>query len=114
MEKQLRLRWFAGLLLSSMAALLCVHSAFAQQEARKILKRVEAQYPNVLKRRGIGGTVRLQVSIKADGTVKDAQVLGGNAILSESAQAAVKQWKFAPAVAETTMEITIVFDPQAQ
>jgi outer membrane biosynthesis protein TonB len=34
--------------------------------------------------------------------------------LSESAQAAVKQWKFAPAVAETTMEITIVFDPQAQ
>jgi TonB family protein len=86
----------------------------AQDASRKIIKRVEAQYPAVLKSRGIGGTVKLKVLILANGTVKETQVVGGNAILADRAQKAVKQWIFAPAAAETTMEVTIVFDPNAE
>ena len=92
----------------------CCVSAFAQDPARKILKKVPVQYPVVLKMKGIGGTVRLKVFIKADGSVRDTEVLGGSAILAESAQRSVSQWKFAPAGSETSMEIAVVFDPSAK
>jgi TonB family protein len=86
-------------------------SVHSQESTRKVVKRVEAQYPSILKKRGIGGTVRLRVVVKADGAVKDTEVLGGSAILADSAQKAVKQWVFAPGSAETTIEVSVVFDP---
>jgi len=86
-------------------------SVHSQEPTRRVIKRVEAQYPSILKKRGIGGTVRLRVVVKADGTVKDTEILGGSAILADSAQKAVKQWVFAPGPAETTIEVSVVFDP---
>ena len=83
----------------------------AQETTRKVLKRVEAQYPSILKKRGIGGVVRLRVVVKADGTVRETEVLGGSAILADSAQKAVKQWVFTPGVAESSLEVSVVFDP---
>jgi TonB family protein len=79
--------------------------------SRKIVKSVAAQYPSVLKRRGIGGTVKLRVLVNASGTVKDVQVLGGNPILSDCAAKAVKQWVFASADKEESIEISVGFDP---
>jgi len=76
---------------------------------RKILKKVEPEYPAVLRDKGIGGTVRLRVTVKPDGTVKDVQVLGGNAVLAESASRAVQQWRFAPADREAPTDVTIRF-----
>jgi TonB family protein len=96
---------FAILLLSGAA------SALAQETTRKVLKRVQAQYPSIHNKRGIGGTVRLRVAVKADGTVREAEVLGGSAILADSAQKAVKQWVFAPGAAESAVEVSVVFDP---
>ena len=91
------------------------HSATAQAQdtGRKIVKKVIAQYPSILKSKGIGGVVRLKVFIKPDGSVRDTEVLGGNPILAESAQKAVLQWRFAPASSETTMEVSVVFDPHS-
>lgn len=86
-------------------------SVHSQESTRKVVKRVEAQYPSILKKRGIGGTVRLRVTVKADGTVRDAEVLGGSAILADSAQKAVKQWIFAPSAVESSVEVAVVFDP---
>jgi len=80
---------------------------------RKVVKSVAAQYPSVLKRRGIGGTVKLRVLVNANGTVKDVQVLGGNPILSDSASKAVKQWVFAPSEKEEAVEISVGFDPNS-
>jgi len=89
----------------------CPASTPGQETARRVLKRVEAQYPSILKKRGIGGTVRLRVIVKADGTVRDTEVLGGSAILADSAQKAVKQWVFTPGAAESSVEVAVVFDP---
>jgi len=101
-----------GLLLALAVMLLCCPaSVHSQETTRKVLKRVEAQYPSILKKRGIGGTVRLRVVVRADGTVRDTEVLGGSAILADSAQKAVKQWVFTPGVAESTVEVSVVFDP---
>lgn len=84
----------------------------APDAERKILKKVEAQYPAILKRRGIGGTVRLKVSVKPDGTVKDVEVLGGNPALADAAEKAVRQWKFAPGN-DSLVNIAVSFDPNS-
>jgi TonB family protein len=99
-------------------AVLVVASAgwVAAQEvtsSRKVVKSVAAQYPSVLKRRGIGGTVKLRLLVNPNGTVKEVQVLGGNPILSDSASKAVKQWVFVPADKEESIEIAVGFDPNS-
>ncbi len=82
---------------------------FSQDTDRKILKKIEPEYPAVLRDKGIGGTVRLRVTVKPDGTVKDVQTLGGNAVLVESATRAVKQWRYAPADKEMSIDLAIHF-----
>lgn len=81
--------------------------------SRKVLKVVAAQYPSVLKRRGIGGTVKLRVLVNPNGTVKDVQVLGGNPILSDCSVKAVKQWVFVASDKEESIEISVGFDPNS-
>ncbi len=96
-------------------SLFCAVPAHSQENnARKVLKKAPVQYPSILKSKGIGGVVRLRVFIKPDGTVRDAEVIGGNPILAESAQKSVIQWKFTPGSSETTMEVSVVFDPHAE
>ena len=77
-----------------------------------MVKKVEAQYPSILKRRGIGGTVKLKVIVRGDGTVKDIEVLGGNPALADAAEKAVRQWKFAPG-GESTIAVAVNFDPNS-
>src|SRR5215831_8495803 len=77
---------------------------------RKLLTRIEPVYPPELKERGIGGVVRLQVSIAANGTVERIDIVGGNPILVEAAKNAVYKWKYASGPATTT-EVMIPFDP---
>ena len=78
---------------------------------RKVIARVEPTYPPTLERLYIGGVVRLQVDIAANGTVESAQVIGGNPILGQAAIAAVKQWKYAPAKTKTKTVERLEFDP---
>ena len=108
-ERRIRYATMCGWLLLGMVGLT---PARAQDGERKIVKKVEAQYPSILKRRGIGGTVRLKVSIHADGSVKDVEVLGGNPALADAAEKAVRQWKFAPG-GESTITVAVTFDPNS-
>ena len=78
---------------------------------RKVITRVEPKYPPTLERMYIGGVVRLQVDIAANGTVESAQLLGGNPILGQAAMVAVKQWKYAPANHKTEQVECLEFDP---
>jgi len=103
----------ALLLLTSLLPARAQDTSHSQDNSRKLLKRVEPEYPSLLKRRSIGGTVRLKVHVKADGSVRDSTVLGGNPSLADAAQKAVSQWRFSPAPAETTMEVSMVFDPNS-
>ena len=91
-----------------------IPAGYAQDATHKILKKAPVQYPEDLKKRGISGTVRLKVHIKPDGSVKDTEVLGGSAVLAESAQKSVSQWKFAPANSESSVEVVVHFDPAAK
>jgi TonB family protein len=78
---------------------------------RTLLSRVEPEYPDTLKRLLIGGTVRLQITVSASGSVDSAEEEGGNPILVASAITAVKQWVYAAGHSRTKMEVSILFDP---
>jgi len=83
----------------------------AANTERRLLTRVEPEYPEELLKRSIGGTVRLKITIAASGNVENALLLGGNPVLGDAAIAAVAKWKYAPASSSTTTEISISFDP---
>ena len=78
---------------------------------RKLITRIEPDYPDTLKKLYIGGAVRVEVTVAPNGTVKSATLIGGNPILGQSAMKAMKQWKYAPAASEETFTVKLDFDP---
>lgn len=96
-------------------ALGSVPTARAQSEEhpnRKIVHSQKPDYPPVLKMLGIGGTVRLNAKVLANGSVADVQIMGGNPILADSAAKAVKTWKYAAAAGPSTEALTLEFNPK--
>jgi len=78
---------------------------------RKIVTRIEPEYPETLKRLYIGGVVRVEVVVSSAGTVESTQLIGGNPILGQSAMKAIKAWKFAPAKGKSSFVVPLTFDP---
>jgi TonB family protein len=78
---------------------------------RRVISRVEPEYPDALKRLYIGGVVRVEVLVAPSGIVKSTKLLGGSPILGQSTMKAVKQWKYAPAPSEEVLTVKLEFDP---
>jgi TonB family protein len=79
--------------------------------ARKLISQVTPAYPPDLKRAAIGGVVKMEIVVAPGGKVDSVIVTGGNPILAESAERAVKQWKYAPSFQPTNMKVNVRFDP---
>ncbi|HVI09614.1 MAG TPA: energy transducer TonB [Candidatus Binatia bacterium] len=77
---------------------------------RKIVSRASPDYPELARRNRIGGSVRLELMVEPNGTVKSAKVLGGNPVLIHPAEDAARKWRF-EAGSESTEIIQITFDP---
>lgn len=86
-------------------------AAAEDQPERKLVTRVEPEYPAILRQKAIGGTVRLRVTVRPDGAVKQVEIIGGNSILAEAAARAVKQWRYAQAEKEAVIQVSVHFDP---
>jgi len=78
---------------------------------RRLVSRIEPEYPDALKRLYIGGVVRVEVLVAPNGVVKSTRLLGGSPILGQSTMKAVKQWRYVPAAAEQTLTVKLEFDP---
>jgi len=78
---------------------------------RKIISRIEPEYPETLKRLYIGGVVKVEIVVGSNGTVQTTELLGGNPILGQSAMKAIKQWKYEPAAAKEKLIVQLEFDP---
>jgi|SRR5581483_8074866 protein TonB len=78
---------------------------------RKVLSRIDPDYPDALKKLYIGGVVRVEVQVSPNGAVKSTKLLGGSPILGQSTMKAIKQWKYAPAPADETLTVRVEFDP---
>jgi TonB family protein len=68
-------------------------------EPPRLLREVKADYTEEARRRNIRGEVVLEIVVRSDGTVGDVRVLQGlGGGLEGRAIAAVRQWKFSPAM----------------
>ena len=88
------------------AFMVCSSLAFGVD--RKIKNRVNPSYPEIAKRSHVSGSVKLEVVIAADGSVKNVKAMGGHPMLIEAATNAVKMWKYEPGI-ETTTVVEIKF-----
>ena len=74
----------------------CSALMFGVDEAggRKVKNHVPLAYPEMAKKLGLTGVVKLEVLVAPNGDVRNVKVLGGNPLLAEAAVTAVKQWKY--------------------
>ena len=77
---------------------------------RKLITRLEPEYPETLKRLYIGGVVRVEVLVDPSGVVKSTKLLGGSPILGQSTMKAIKHWRYAPAASNETLTVKVEFD----
>lgn len=89
--------------------------AFAQSEqtasARKVVNKVTPNYPSLARNMNLSGSVKLEALVLPNGTVKTIQIKGGNPLLAQAAESAVRAWKWEKADHETTEVLEIRFTP---
>jgi len=78
---------------------------------RKVKSKVSPTYPEIARKMGLSGTVKIEVVVAPNGSVKETKVIGGHPILVTAALDAVKKWKFEPAGAESTGTVEFKFSP---
>jgi TonB family protein len=100
-------------LVSAAAAILHPVPALAQGElSRKAKTKVAPAYPDLARRMNIVGTVKVQVTVLPNGSLKDTKVVGGNPLLVNAAMDALKKWKFEPGDSESSGTVEFKFQPQ--
>jgi len=76
---------------------------------RAVKSRVAPVYPELAKRMKIGGIIRVEAVVDPEGKVVDTKTVSGNHMLSTAAEEAVRKWRFVPAAAQSTVEVSINF-----
>jgi TonB family protein len=74
---------------------------------RRVVQKPSPAYPTDAKKKGVEGSVVLDVLITAAGDVKDVKVVKGPAELTESAMTAVRQWKYKAGPDDTRATLTV-------
>jgi len=106
-----------GLLLAVMATvagtgLTGLRAQEAQNEiVRRAKSKVQPVYPDLARKMNITGTVKVEVVVSPNGTVKEAKVVGGHPVLATAALEAVKKWRFEPAAMESSGVVDFKFEP---
>jgi TonB family protein len=97
-------------LVCTLALAICGTSALAQ-DARKAVSKPTPHYPEIAKRMNLVGTVKIEIVVGQDGKIKGTNVLGGHPVLVDSALMALKEWRYEPGTAETTVLVSFDFKP---
>lgn len=82
-----------------------------EESGRHILRKTMPAYPEIARKMNIGGTVKLVAIVAPDGKVKSIEPQGGSPILIEAAKAAISQWRYVPASAESRENVELHFSP---
>lgn len=79
--------------------------------AAHIVHKEQPVYPEVARREGIQGAIRLHAIIGKDGTIRGLRVMSGACSLSKSAYDAVKKWRYLPTMFNgTPVEVDTTID----
>jgi len=84
-------------------------NAQSEEIVRRAKNKVQPNYPELAHKMNITGTVKIEVTVAPNGTVKEARIVGGHPLLAQSALDAAKRWRFEPAAAESTGIIDFKF-----
>lgn len=79
---------------------------------RRAKSKVEPMYPELARKMHLAGTVKIEVVVAPNGTVKEARIVGGHPVLATSALDAAKKWRFEPSPTESTGVIDFKFEAQ--
>ena len=88
---------------------IALFAAHAAADTRKPVANPDPEYPEIARRMNLNGTVKVELVIAADGTIKSAKVLGGHPVLADAVQKALKKWRYAPGASETIMQVDFKF-----
>ncbi|MGO9256806.1 MAG: TonB family protein [Bryobacteraceae bacterium] len=75
----------------------------------ELLHRPPVAYPEEARKKGVGGTVAVQVALDGNGNVTDAHAISGPAELRKAALQSVLDWHFAHDSAGSTRQVAITF-----
>ena len=104
--------WLAVMAMTAGAGVGRLRGQDAQVEiTRRAKSKVAPLYPELARKMNITGTVKIQVVVAANGTVKDAKVVGGHPVLASAALDAVRKWRFEPAAVESSGVVELKFEP---
>lgn len=81
------------------------------EDGRKIVRRVQPNYPEMAERMNIAGTVKVFAVVAPDGMVKAVEPVGGSPLLVQASEDAIKRWRFVPAASESKELIELHFHP---
>jgi TonB family protein len=102
---------------TALFAALSARTIMAQTQGhpeRKVVSKIAPFYPEIARHMHLGGVVKLEIVVRANGRVKSTKVLGGSPALIQSATDAVQKWRFEAAPEETTEVVQIAFElPQS-
>ena len=79
---------------------------------RRAKSKVQPTYPELARKMNISGTVKIEVTVAPNGSVKEARIVGGHPVLAGAALDAAKKWRFDPAPAESSGIIDFKFEPR--
>jgi periplasmic protein TonB len=80
------------------------------ETGRKVVRKVQPEYPVEARRMNLAGTVRVVAVVAPDGSVKKVEPVGGSPILVQAAENAISRWKFVPG-AESKENVELHFTP---
>ncbi|HXT87335.1 MAG TPA: energy transducer TonB [Verrucomicrobiae bacterium] len=87
-------------------------SAQSTATKRKVSHKIVPDYPAVARQMNITGKVKIEAVVEPDGHVKSTHAVGGSPLLIQSAERALKNWKFEPGPKETTEVVEFDFTGQ--
>ena len=104
-----------GVLLAVMAVAVGMGVAGGQEAQSEVLRRarskVQPVYPELARKMNLTGTVKVEVVVSPNGSVKEAKVVGGHPVLANAALDAVRKWRFEPAASESSGVVDFKFEP---
>jgi TonB family protein len=99
--------------LATFALAVCAVQVCAQlspiEEKRPVKRLVQPVVPELATKLNLTGTVKIEVTIAPDGTVKTTRIVGGHPVLASAAESAAQKCAFQPGPKETIEVIEFKF-----
>jgi TonB family protein len=99
--------------LATLTLAICAFQVCAQsgqiEDKRPVKRLVQPIVPEFATKLNLSGTVKIEVTIAPDGTVKRTRIIGGHPVLAAAAESAAQKSSFQPGPRETVEVIEFKF-----